>query len=77
MPFHHDSPERLAKQIIHNQEKLMADLTALTSAVSENTSAVEAAVNKLQASSTEQPAVDALTTQINEAVAKLTAAVAA
>lgn len=69
---HHD---HTINDIIKNQEKLMADVTALNQAVTENTTAVDAAVQKLQAGSTPtQAEVDALVTVIQTDTAKLNAA---
>lgn len=62
--------------LLNQQRQLMADLTALQAAVSANTSAVEdikTLVAALQASGTDQAAIDAVTSQISTNTAALEA----
>src|SRR5271170_2375962 len=73
--FHHDQRAQLVSQILRNQEKLMADLTALTTAVTDNTTAVDAAVAALEAPATDQATVDTLTAAVTASVTALNTAV--
>jgi hypothetical protein len=77
--FEHHDPQKLINHIIRNQERLMADITALTTAVTDNTTAVDAAVTKLQSGTgtPTQAEVDTLTSAVQSSVASLNAAVAA
>lgn len=56
----------ILEKLLENQEKIMADLTALTAAVAENTTAVAAVQTEVQnlQSGSDQAAVDSLTSQV-------------
>jgi hypothetical protein len=74
-----DSVIELLKKLLQtglaNQEKLMADLTALTAAVAANTTAVNSAVAALTADGSEPAALAALTAQLTANNTALTNAV--
>lgn len=71
----HDEDICLACLIIEQQEQIMANLDALNQAVSDNTTAVNAAVAELQ-STDDQAGVDAAAAAISASTAALNAVLA-